>query len=413
LYNFLVFLFSIISAFRIESDERKMILKSVFDTWKRKVRLKKDKAESVRIKLEQREKLDNLMKVLKKYKKEQKGDVKFEEIKPKVAVHSFRNRFEAQKSTIEKLTLKLEEKDRLIDELKLGILDKDALKSLNQTKIEIREIFANCSVKVRCKLPPPPDYSEKFMISTQKAPKIVQEMEEKALERAKRRELILERKRRIEENRQRMIAEALEKKRIQDEEEKKRSLETMKERRRKELELEKIKQANRLILLEKLKKAAALHRRNLLKKSFRSLLFNYLESKNNHERSVSHYRTKLLSRAVAEWLNFVELKYCDKNALADAVFAKKILTKTLTTWREVNKKKMWCSNVQILFSGAAGERESHASRRRLLRPSPVEQHFCPLAPPRLRPDHVQRETDEDRAEPLQEVNRGGICFADL
>lgn len=339
MYNFLVFLFSIMSAFRIESDERKMILKSVFDTWKRKVRLKKDKAESVRIKLEQREKLDNLMKVLKKYKKEQKGDVKFEEIKPKVAAHSFRNRFEAQKSTIEKLTLKLEEKDRLIDELKLGILDKDALKSLNQTKIEIREIFANCSAKVRCKLPPPPDYSEKFMISTQKAPKIVQEMEEKALERAKRRELILERKRRIEENRQRMIAEALEKKRMQDEEEKKRSLETMKERRRKELELEKIKQANRLILLEKLKKAAALHRRNLLKKSFRSLLFNYLESKNNHERSVSHYRTKLLSRAVAEWLNFVELKYCDKNALADAVFAKKILTKTLTTWREVNKKK--------------------------------------------------------------------------
>ncbi|RZC31882.1 calponin -likey domain-containing protein, partial [Asbolus verrucosus] len=261
-------------------ERKRILLKTYFTFWRRKIKIKKEKVEEVKIKIEQRQKLDNLMKTLKKYKKENEERINEIEKLPlkmqqrKSAEH-FKNRYEAQKSTIEKLTLQLEEKDRLIDELKLGILNKDALKSINETKVEIRKIFANCSAKVRCKLVPPPDYSEKFMISTQKAPKILQEMEERALERAKKREIILERKRIIEENRKRMIAEALEKKRVQDEEEKKRNLDMIKERRRKELEMEKIRQINKTIFLGKLHKAVALHNKNLIKKGFRSFLYNY------------------------------------------------------------------------------------------------------------------------------------------
>ncbi|KAJ3660902.1 hypothetical protein Zmor_005329 [Zophobas morio] len=314
--------------------EKKKLLKKCFDVWRRVVKVKTEKEEIYRSKVQQREKLDNLVKALKKYRKENQEDSQPTQVKVKEAPTNFKSRFEAQKHAIEKLTLKIEEKDRVIEELKLGIFDREALKSLNETKIEIREIFANCSTKVRCKIAPPPDYSEKFMISTQKAPKIVQEVEERALERAKRRELILERKKIIQENRQRMIVAALERKRIQDEDEKKRSLEQIKERRRKELEMRQIRERNKLIFFEKVKIALGLYNRTLQRKAFQGLFENYTQGKENYERSKLHYKITLLSKVMHTWTEFMEDKYRDKNALADAVYAKNIVSRALQTWRE-------------------------------------------------------------------------------
>lgn len=305
-------------------------MEKYFAIWKRKQKLKKEKINSIKSKLENKEKLNNLINSLKKYKKNHRENDfcdMFPSTEP-ATPKNYKNRFKAQKTTIDRLTLKLEEKDRLIQELKLGILDRNALKSATEAKFEIREIFADCSVKVRCKVSPPQDYNEKFMITTQKAPKILQEMEERALERAKRREIIFERKRIIEENRKRILSQALENKRVQDEEEKKQNLEIIKEHRRKELEREKLKQERKLIFLEKYNRAIIFYNSKSLKWALQGLRQNLCEAKYNEVKSCVHYKTKLIHTAFKHWLSFVEDKYHDKNVLADAFFAKTILSKT-------------------------------------------------------------------------------------
>lgn len=321
----------------MNSEERLNFLQSYFAAWKRFVKGKREKRENVQRKIEQKEKLDNLIKAMKKVQNLEKEKTETTQKSCPVTCWNslFKNRFKAQKNTIENLTLKIIEKDRLIEELKLGILDTEALNSLNKTKYEIREIFANCSAKTRCKVAPPQDYSEKFMISTQKAPKILQELEEKALERAKRREIILERKRELEEERKKLFAEALERKRAQDENEKKKNLETIKERRRKELEKAKTRQANKAIYLEKMKKAEELHNQQIVRRTAKKLLDNYRESKKKEDFATEYHKACLLKRAFACWKKFNDEKYRDKNAVADATYSKNVLTRVVTIWKEV------------------------------------------------------------------------------
>ncbi|XP_044272276.1 inner centromere protein-like [Tribolium madens] len=328
-------------------EEEKSFLKSYFDAWRRQVKIKVEKAEAVQKKLEQKQKLENLIKALRKYqkKKQEEKHTSGAKTQPLKLLHNFKNRFVAQKNTIERLTSKLEEKEHLIEELKLGILDKEALKSLNETKVEIREIFAKCSAKTRCKVAPPADYSEKFMISTQKAPKLVQELEEKALERAKRHEIVVERKRILDETRARLVAEALEKKKTQDEEEKKKQLEMIKERRKQELEREKKRQENKAIFLEKMKKAEELHKRHLLKNALKKLLDEYTAMKMKQETSKRHLKNCILRKSIAAWKRFIEDKYRDKNAKADGCFAKKILTRVMDKWRKLRLERVRANQV--------------------------------------------------------------------
>ncbi|EFA09647.1 hypothetical protein TcasGA2_TC011773 [Tribolium castaneum] len=321
------------------TEERKSCLKSCFDAWKRLVKMRIEKSKAVQKKLEQQEKLENLIKALKKVQKEEKTEPRTQPLK---VLNNFKNRFVAQKSTIERLTSKLEQKERLILELKLGILDKEAF---NESKVEIREIFAKCSAKTRCKVAPPVDYSEKFMIMTQKAPKFVQELEERALERAKRHEVVLERKRQMDETRARIIAEALEKKRAQDEEEKKKYLEMMKERRRLELEREKKRQVNKAIFMEKMQKAEDLHNRHLLKNALKKLLDEYIDMKMKQEKSELHLKITILSKSITAWKQFVEGKYRDKNALADACFARNALTRVMDKWRKLRHERVQANQV--------------------------------------------------------------------
>lgn len=165
--------------------------------------------------------------------------------------NGYKNRFEAQKNIIVMQKNKLKEQEKLIEQLKLGMVSKELYKSINNAEQNIKEIFQFASTKVKSKVNPIVSVGckEKLFeleLYSHKAPKFVQEMEKRAQEREIRRELIMERKREIDEYRKRIKEQAIEAKRAQDEEETKKNLEAMKEKRRKELEIQKKKQLIRL-----------------------------------------------------------------------------------------------------------------------------------------------------------------------
>lgn len=311
------------------------LVKKYFEKWKTAVNREK---QCVLIKEIQERKLNLLIDKLKNIKTE--GNFKYHEkyeLNSVKSRSSYKNRFIVQKNIIDVQKSKLEEQNKIIEELKLGIMREDILKSIENTKINIREIFASCSEKIKCKIPAVLVEEHKFSVSIQKAPKIIQQMEERALERARNREIILERKKLIEEIRQKMLEEAIEKKRVLEEEERKKTLELMKEKRKRELEQEKIRQEKRKIYEVKLNIAIEFHNRLLKEQCLRKLYNNVIYNREKELTAIEHHRKKVLMRSMNYWLSLVESLYLVKYETADAHFSYKILRKCMNTWKEVSQ----------------------------------------------------------------------------
>ncbi|XP_018576015.1 coiled-coil domain-containing protein 191 [Anoplophora glabripennis] len=326
------------------------LTKKYFLLWKKTVKHKIEKKKLPRNTLDQKEKLERFFKRIKQHTKREKSCSKKETLCTNISQQKppspqiYENRYKAQKSIIIMQKAKLEEQNKVIEELKMGVIREDLLKSIENTKNNIREIFSNCSSKVKCKVPVVViQETQQFKIRTQKAPKIVQQLEQRALLRAQKRQLVLETKRLIEEARQKMLEEAIENKRVMEEEERKRNLEIIKERRKKELEQEKVRQANKQKYLESLNKAINFYNKLTLAKCFKKLYKNCQTNKANALLAKEHYETKTLKRNIYRWCDFVEDTYKLKYEIADAHFTYTVLKKTLKIWHEVhieNKRNM-------------------------------------------------------------------------
>lgn len=251
-----------------------------------------------------------------------------------------KSRFKAQQEIIELQKSKLVEQTKIIEDLKLGIIQDELEKSLKNTKNEIREIFSNCSNRIKCKTVPTEALIQNalanLIINSNKAPKFLQQMEKRALERAKNRQIILERKRLIDEEKKRLIREAIEKKQAQDEEEKKRNLEAIKERRRLDFELQKQRQINKEKYLASLKKAENYHRRKLLRTAIGSFLYNVYVAHNNHNKSESFYENKIKAKCFKAWIQFIENKYKPGFDKAITFCNAKLILKAFGVWKSVS-----------------------------------------------------------------------------
>ncbi|CAH1998929.1 unnamed protein product [Acanthoscelides obtectus] len=233
---------------------------------------------------------------------------------------------------------KIEEQNKIIAELELGIIREDLMKSIENTKTNIREIFAECSQKIRLKIPTLLIQEPKFSVCSKQAPKFVQQMEERAMIRARNREIILERKRFIEETRQKLLEEAIERKKVLEEEERKRNLEILKEKRKKEIELERIRQANMQIYLKKLNQAIAFHNRILMEQCFRKLAINALKSKEKYALAVDHHGRSILTNSMRQWIEFVADIYKPKFSLAEEHYRKYLLRISFSIWQEMKNE---------------------------------------------------------------------------
>lgn len=256
-----------------------------------------------------------------------------------LASECFKHRFKTQKEIIDLQKAKLEEQSRMIEDLKLGIIRDELSKSLESTKSELREIFSKSSTQVKCKMAPNGIKLEgslaSLIVNSSKAPKFLQQMERRAVERARNREIILERKRIIDEEKKRALEEAIEQKKAQDEEEKRRNLEMIREKQRAELERQKIIQMNKEKYLADLKKSNRFYRIKILKRCFGGLQCNVYISKNNELRAESLYEKHLKRNCFGCWKRFINEKYREQYEKADILFRRRVLKQSLQSWKDV------------------------------------------------------------------------------
>ncbi|XP_066155972.1 coiled-coil domain-containing protein 191 isoform X2 [Euwallacea fornicatus] len=303
------------------------LLQKFFTEWRRKTLLKTEPGfdaihENYRTK--HKEKLNYFINNLRNHQKEREASTESvvqqnncENSKP---IQCFKNRYKSQRKIINDQRSKIEEQNKIINELKLGIIREDLLKSIENTKIEIRELFNNCSPKLLTKSPllKAIDDRDKIMILSQKAPKSIQRMQERATERTLYREVILERKRIIEETRQRLLEEAIEKKKVMEEEERKRNLDLINKQRKKDLHLQKIRLEKKKEIQHKFMLAKQFYDRALIKQCFEKLFKNYIKSKENTKLATDFYLNRLKLKVFNTLLGYVESKFKVKYDIADA-----------------------------------------------------------------------------------------------
>lgn len=321
-------------------------LRKYFTKWKN-IAKKKDLIASNR----ESEKLDEFIENLKCYKNEKqlsgvvatnpRSETNNQIIE---SAQSFKNRYKSQKKIIEIQRSKIDNQTKIINELKLGIIREDLLKSMENTKIEIRDIFNNCSGRLLIKAPllQPPEDRDKIMILSQKAPNVLQKMQQRAIERAQYRNIILERKKLIEETRQKLLEEAIEKKKSLEEEERKRNLEAINEQRRKDLILQKRRLERKQEFESKCRLAKQFYEHLLVKQCFRKLYTNYNKAQEHQTLAKQFYERKQKARALNVWFQYVDSQYKDKYEVADAHFAFKTLKKAFQTIKEVRTFEKYC-----------------------------------------------------------------------
>lgn len=250
----------------------------------------------------------------------------------------YKNRFQAQQDVIKSQQTKLYEQEKIIEDLKLGIITEETQKSLQNGKCEIREIFKRCSVKVKCSITPPEAVEKNVDIielRTSKVPKIMAELDRRATERAIRRNIILEKKKIIEEKKRKEYEFIVANKKAADDEQKKRNLEAIKEKRRLENELERRRQENRNKYLETINKADKFHRKKLKRKYFNAFKA-LMEIKTEFEiKSDLFYENLLKKKSLYIWnVNVkenLEKQYLD----ADCLYEYKLKKKIFKSWQLV------------------------------------------------------------------------------
>ncbi|XP_066260537.1 coiled-coil domain-containing protein 191 [Euwallacea similis] len=312
------------------------LLKKSFTEWRRKTLLKTERSKSTdatheNCQIKHKEKLNHFINNLRNHQKERESPtmsiIQQNNCENSKSIQCFKNRYKSQRKIIKDQRSKIEEQNNIINELKMGIIREDLLKSIENTKIEIRELFNNCSRKLLTKSPllKAVDDRDKIMILSQKAPKAIQRMQERATERTLYREIILERKRIIEETRQRLLEEAIEKKKVMEEEERKRNLDLIKKQRKRDLHLQKIRLEKRKEFEHKFTLAKQFYDRALIRQCFEKLFNNYIKSKENTKLATDFYLSRLKFKVLKSLLGYVENKFKVKYDIADAHYRYVIL----------------------------------------------------------------------------------------
>ncbi|XP_031350532.1 coiled-coil domain-containing protein 191-like [Photinus pyralis] len=281
------------------------------------------------------EKLNNFINLLKKYQNQQHPPKVMKKNEPR---NEFRNRFKAQEEIIKVQKVKLIHQEKMIEQLKLGNLCDAINESVKKTNTDIREIFGNCSTKLKCKLKSSLllDEGLHFAINSNKAPKIIREIEQRALERERKRRLIREKKRVIDETKRRAIEEDLAQKRTQDEEERQRSMEAMRKRRKAQLEFHRVVKAKREKYMKDCVRADLFYRSLLKKVTLRTLKNLLVTKRDNMFMSGQFYEDTLRRNAMKCWRKFVEAINCKKNEKAANLYNFKAKTAAFRSWLQLH-----------------------------------------------------------------------------
>ncbi|XP_053612799.1 coiled-coil domain-containing protein 191 [Plodia interpunctella] len=254
---------------------------------------------------------------------------------------TYQHRYKIQKHIIALQKAKLEEQNRLIEELKYNKIVEASKKSVEDMREEIRktyyEIDRQLKPKIKCltnelKI----DIEEPALVlHCLKVPQFLQRMEKRAREREEKHAMIRERRRQLEEERIRVKQQTELAKAEMDKEEKMKRIIELREKRKRE-RIEAIRRKHHADKIRALIVMADLHYERYLIVTYGIRPFKKLLKKrrDNMEKAKAHFTFQLKKNIFLNWMWYTEDMWFERYYKADDFHRKKILRKALDAWKQ-------------------------------------------------------------------------------
>uniref|UniRef100_A0A2A4K9Y8 Sfi1 spindle body domain-containing protein n=1 Tax=Heliothis virescens TaxID=7102 RepID=A0A2A4K9Y8_HELVI len=256
--------------------------------------------------------------------------------------NTYQHRYKIQKHIIALQKAKLEEQNRLIEELKYNRIVEASRQSVDDMREEVRkayyEIDRNLKPKIKCltnELRIPEIEEPSLVLHCLKVPQFLQRMEKRAREREEKHAMIRERRRQMEEERIRLKQQAELAKAEMDKEEKAKRIQELREKRRKE-KIENIRKKQWASRLRALIVMADLHYEKSLKAKYgiRPLRILIEIKRDNMEKAKAHYIFQLKNNTFLHWMWYTEDMWIERNFKAEDFHRKKLLRKVFDAFKE-------------------------------------------------------------------------------
>ncbi|XP_063366075.1 trichohyalin [Cydia amplana] len=259
---------------------------------------------------------------------------------------TYQHRYKMQKHIIALQKAKLEEQNRLIDELKYNKIIEASKQSVDEMKQEVRRTYYELDRHLKPKIKllsnelKIPDIEEpSLVLHCLKVPQFLQRMEKRAREREEKHAMIRERRKQMEEERIRMKQQAELAKLEMDKEEKIKRIIELREKRKKE-RMEAIRKKQYADRMRSLIVMADLHYERVLlaKYCIRPLKMLMELKRDNIEKSKAHYKFQLKKNIFLHWMFYTEDIWIERNYKAEAFHRKKLLRKTFEALKKNHRE---------------------------------------------------------------------------
>ncbi|XP_063382873.1 golgin subfamily A member 6-like protein 22 [Cydia fagiglandana] len=259
---------------------------------------------------------------------------------------TYQHRYKMQKHIIALQKAKLEEQNRLIDELKYNRIIEASKQSVDEMKEEVRRTYYELDRHLKPKIKllsnelKIPDIEEpSLVLHCLKVPQFLQRMEKRAREREEKHAMIRERRKQMEEDRIRMKQQAELAKLEMDKEEKIKRIKELREKRKKE-RMEAIRRKQYADRMRSLIVMADLHYERVLlaKYCIRPLKMLMELKRDNIEKAKVHYKVQLKKNTFLHWMFYTEDMWIERNYKAEDFHRKKLLRKTFEAFKKNHRE---------------------------------------------------------------------------
>ncbi|XP_038214896.1 coiled-coil domain-containing protein 191 [Zerene cesonia] len=260
--------------------------------------------------------------------------------------NSYQHRYKVQKNIIALQKAKLEQQNKLIEELKYNKIIEASKHSIDTMKEEVRKTYYEIDKHLKPKIKLLTNElnikeieEPSLVLHCLKVPQFLQRMEARARKREEKHAIIRERRKQIEEEKIRLKQQAELEKVEMDREEKLKRMKELKEKRKKE-KIENIRKKQHAERLRALTVMADLHYEKslMLKYGLRPFQLLIQIKKENVEKARAHYKFQIKKNIFLNWMFYTEDMWFERNYLAEAFYRKTILTRTWNALKENHYK---------------------------------------------------------------------------
>ncbi|GBP80476.1 Coiled-coil domain-containing protein 191 [Eumeta japonica] len=256
--------------------------------------------------------------------------------------NTYQHRYKMQQHVIALQKAKLEEQNKIIEQLKYNKIIEASKQSVDDMRETVRmaysEIDRHLRPKIKClsnELKLHELQEPTLILHCLKVPQFLQRMEKRAREREEKHAVIRERRRQMEEERIRLKQQADLAKAQMDKEEKMKIMKELREKRKRE-KIESIRKKQRAERMRALTVMADLHyERNLLTKYGIRAFVRLIELKRDNEcKAKSHCVFQLKKNVFLNWMWYTEDMWFDRNYRAEDFRRKKLMRKVFAAFKK-------------------------------------------------------------------------------